>query len=196
MRIKTLNAWKPYNLALKSFYKLHDVDSPGAFEDWDIYWLAALTATRSVWDTVKKDLKGSPLEQSIFVDYNNGPAKSETHQTFTRGQRNKTLHEWVWDIVPNETTAYKWLGGKSVGSFKGLVFKYPTTPNETCDVHENLQGDDPLRLLGIALTFLHRDLSVIEVAIKNEIFKPFSKENSEKLYADSGLIGQAPDYYR
>lgn len=196
MLAKTLNAWRPYVLALKSFYKLHNLDSPGAFEDWDIYWLAALTATRSVWDTVQKDLKGSPLRQSIFEDYNNGPAKWEIHQSFTREQRHKTLHEWTWDIVPNETTGYKWLEGKFVGNFTNLVFKYPTTPDETCNVHEDLQGDDPLRLLGIALTFLHRDLSVIELAIKSEIFNPFSQGNSEKLYVESGLISQAPDYYR
>lgn len=193
---ETLNAWKPYYIALRAFYKLHKLDSPGDFEDWDIFWLAAITSTRAVWHRLNKDISKHPIGKDILKDYNSGPANWEIYQEFTKGQRDRTLKDWTWDIVTNPVSSHKFLTGEYLGKSNELVFKYLPEHDGLDDVPESLQGEDPLRLLGIALQFLHRDLSVIEVSLKREIKFPFTKANYEKLYSESEFFSQYPDFYR
>jgi len=195
--MKTLRAWKPYEFALRCFYKLHKLDSPGDFEDWDIYWLAGLSATRSIWDTLKKDLqKNGTLKNSVWENYNGGPATWEVHQSFTRAQRHQTLHEWIWDIISIEVSSHRWIGGEFLGTSRKLVFRYPTPIDDAEGVDERLQGDDPIRLLGLALQFQHENLSIIEMALEQEILQPFSVRSTCKLYSESPFFDGAPKFYR
>ncbi len=194
--VETLKAWKPYHIALRAFYKLHNLDSPGDFEDWDIYWLAAITATRAVWHRLNKDISKHPIGKDILKDYNSGPATWKVYQEFTKGQRDRTLKNWLWDIATNEVTLNRFLSSEHLGKLNTLVFRYWPDENGKNDVPEGLQGEDPLRLLGIALRFLHRDLSVIEESLKRGIKFPFSETDYEKMYVESNFFNQYPDFYR
>lgn len=195
--METLKAWEPYKFALRCFYKLHNLNSPGDFEDWDIYWLSGLTATRAIWDTLKRELeKTSALENNIWENYNKGPAKWKVHQSFTKAQRHQTLHEWVWDIIAIEVSSHKWIGGEFLGTSRDLVFRYPTAIDNAEGVDEELQGEDPIRLLGIALNFQHENLCLIESALEQKIHNPFDIKNMHQLYCDSPFFDSAPNYYR
>ena len=195
--MKTLRAWQAYDFAQRCFNKLNELKSPGDFEDWDIYWLSGLSATRSIWDTLKKELDSDEhLKQSIWIDYNEGPATWEVHQSFTRAQRHQTLHEWIWDIIVIDTTSNDWLGGGFISQQRDLVFRYPTPIDSAQGVDERLQGEDPIRLLGIALQFQHENLSIIEMALLQKIGKPFTISDTEKLYSESPFFNDSPKFYR
>ncbi len=193
-----LKSWDPLNLSRTCFFKLHEVKDFEDFSDWKIYWIAGITSLRSVWHVLaQQDSKHSELTKSIINDYNNGPANWEIFQSFVRNQRNRTIKQWKWDIVPIEVSARKWLGGEFLGEFTDLVFNYPKFDGDNCTVPKDLQGEDPIRLLGIAIKFLHKDLSIIELAIKSKNSQPFSENRiSETEYAQSAYSKDEPHFYR
>jgi len=194
---KTLRAWEPYEFCLRAFYKLHECHDFRTFIDWDIYWLSAISSVRAIWHVLsEQDLKGSKLRRKIFAEYSKENANWEILQSFVRNQRDRTLKKWKWDVVEQEFM----LGGRHTNEFipthTALVFGYPNPEKQEVEVDERLQGEDPLRLLGIALDFLHRDLSMIEIALIKNIDNPFSGGVSEQEYGNSSFFGSAPNYYR
>jgi hypothetical protein len=86
--------------------------------------------------------------------------------------------------------------GRFVPDHQALVFKYPLSPEENVEVHESLQGEDPIRLLGIALQSLHEHLSMIEIALQQGRFEGFRDDELRKAYSYSTFFSEEPSYYR
>jgi hypothetical protein len=158
-----LNARAPYDLAVRIGARLCPLDSPGDFEDWDIYWLAGVTALRSIWHCLKEqDRTRSDLLRAIFDDFNEAKwgGKSPILEEFVRSGRDKTIKRWDWDIAV-QTVSYRRLiePDTALVSSKELLWQ---------------NDEDALRLYEIALVEWHRSLCIIEQANKEGIEKPFS----------------------
>lgn len=194
---KTLRAWRNYELAERCFYKLHKLDSPGEFEDWDVYWTAAITSCRTIWYVLREqDLVGSNLRKLISKDYDKWAAKSNLLQSFVREQRNRTTKKGFLDITEIDVMVGQPRGTPFHATHKDLIFTYSTPKKPALDVPENLQGEDPIRLLGLAIRELHEDLSVIEVSIIRKYDTPFSTMDRSRIYSESEFFSEYPDFYR
>jgi hypothetical protein len=197
MMKKSLKAWEPFDFSLRCFYELHICSDFRSFPNWDIYWLSAITSVRSIWHVLsEQDLKGDPLRHSIFMDYRDKNASWEILQSFARNQRDRTIKRWDWDVMEQEFMTGKRRDEEFAADHTSIIFSYSTPDRPVVNVDENLQGEDPIRLLGIALDFLHRDLSYIEIALNKNILRPFSGGVSERQYSEAPFFEDAPNYYR
>lgn len=194
---KTLIAWRPYELAERCFSKLHKLDSPGDFEDWDIYWTAAITSCRTIWHVLReRDLVGCNLRKSISKDYDKRAARSNLLQKFVRDQRDRTIKRGFLDVTEIDVMVGQPRGTPFHATHKDLIFTYSTPKEPEVDAPENLQGEDPIRLLGFAIRELHEDLSVIEVSILREFRTPFSTMDTNQIYSESDFFSEYPDFNR
>lgn len=168
MNIERLKARSPYGVAVRVGARLCPLDSPGAFEDWDIYWLAGLAALRAVWHCLwEQDRSQSDLLKEIIEDFNsvNWGATNPILKDFVRDGRNATLKRWDWYVSVQVVSHHRFLEpGISLGTSKDLLW----------------QDEDALRLYEIALVDWHRSLCVIEQANKEGIRTPFSNLDYNK----------------
>ena len=130
------------------------------------------------------------------MDYKDKNASWEILQSFARNQRDRTIKRWDWDVIEQEFMTGKRRDEEFVLDHTSIIFAYPTPDRPVVNADENLQGEDPIRLLGIALDFLHRDLSYIEIALNKNILRPFSGGVTERQYSEAPFFEDAPNYYR
>ena len=195
--IKTLEAWEPYRISLLAFYFLHNLESPGDHKHREIYWVAAITSARAVYHVlVEQDLKGSELKRKINNSYKARASESLVLQSFVRDQRDRTIKRWIFDLEPMPVMVGKPRGTPFKETHKDLVFKYPNPERAEHDVDEKLQGEDAIRLLGIALDELHMNLAVVEIALAESIERPFEGTRPHSLYNLSEFLDDGPRYYR
>lgn len=199
---KTLKAWRPYDLGLKCCNKLDSFSDIGQFADWDVYWLSAISSVRAVWHILnKQDLIGTDLKLSIKSAYNESQSADPIFQEFVRNQRNRTLKDWIWDVISQDFMSGNFLSDapseeKFSPTHKSLVFEYSNPEKPVVNVDENLQGEDPIRLLYISLERIYEYLSKIEISIATGTFKGFYDRDLSDAYHNSILFEQAPKYYR
>lgn len=164
-----LKAREPYSLSVRVGNCLCALESPGDFEGWDIYWLAGVTALRSVWHCLwEQDRKQSDLLRAIIDDFNSVEwgAKSRILQEFVRKERDKTVKRWDWDVaVTTITYRHPSKSGPNLVSGTELLWR---------------NDEDALRLFEIALIDWHRSLCIIEQANKERIASPFSEGGYNK----------------
>lgn len=194
---KTLKAWKAYELGLKCCNKLDGVSDISQFPDWDVYWLSAISSVRAVWHILtEQDLIGSDLRTSIKLAYKEDQSADPIFHDFVRNQRNRTVKSWTWDIISQDFMSGGKRGQKFVPTHKSLVFEYPNPDKPMVDVDENLQGEDPIRLLYISLERIHEYLSKIELSTALGVFNGFYEDKLVKAYYKSDFFDEAPKYYR
>ena len=87
-------------------------------------------------------------------------------------------------------------GAPFVPTHKDLMFDYPNPDRPKVNVSEDLQGEDALRLFGIAICELFENLVVIEEAIIHAIYKPFSERTLADIVSGSELCKEYPNFYR
>ncbi len=177
-----LKARAPYDVAVRVGAHLCPLESPGDFRDWDIYWLAGLTALRSVWHCLwEQDRKRSDLLRVIIEDFNSVDwgAKSPIFQDFVRRGRDATIKRWDWDVATLTVTYHRFLEPDiNLGSAKELCWR---------------KDEDALRLYEIALVDWHRSLCVIEQANKEGVSNPFSRHGyGDHLLKRSSFIDTLP----
>ena len=182
MHGERLKARAPYDVAVRVGARLCPLESPGDFENWDIYWLAGLTALRSVWHCLwEQDRKRSDLLRVIIEDFNcvNWGAQSPILQDFVRKGRDDTIKRWDWDVAVEVVTYRRFLEpGSNLGHAKELLWQ---------------NDEDALRLYELALIDWHRSLCIIEQANKEGIQMPFSKGGYNKdLLERSSFVDTLP----
>ncbi len=182
---------------MKGFYKLHNTRDMNDFADWDIYWLASITSIRAIWHVLsEQDLKNSVIKKKLLAEYKQKRAGYDIFQGFVRNQRDRTIKKWTWDIIAQDFMVGGKRGDPFLATHKSLVFKYPNPTQQNVDVDKDLQGEDPIRLLGLALEFLYEDLWLMEIALDHHCSESFDSDRFKKIYYESGLVEKAPKYYR
>jgi hypothetical protein len=185
-----LHAWAPWLECLKAYRYLASLESPGAHEHWRIYWAGTLTLLKTVRDTLERvDRKQSKHHATAIHDFLKDLATNKANYPiywdFICHERDNLVHEFELAAIECPVTNYT-MADREL-SYQDLVKKY----GERKIITWGEEGEDGLRLLGIALEWWEINLRIIEQAVREKEHFPFSSG-----YQRRGKLANASFKYR
>ena len=168
-----LHAWGPWLECLEAFRYLSSLQSPAGFQHWRIYWVGSLTLLKTVRDVLEQvDRKRSKHHAKAIHDFVKDLVTNRKNYPiywdFVCHERDNVVHEFELAAASYPVTNYTMMDRGL--SYQELVKKY----GERKMITWGDDGEDGLRLFGIALEWWEINLRVIEQAVRERESLPFS----------------------